>query len=157
VCKLVINDTLKLRLPVPERYSGDVRVGQKARLSTAACPDCVVGTVTRINPAVDPTTRTLEVEVQVPNPKGELKPGGFAKAAILTRVDAEAATVPLSALVTFAGINKVYVVENGRAKEVQVTPGVQTTEWIEIARSALPRGAQVITSGQTAVAAGSPV
>jgi RND family efflux transporter MFP subunit len=157
ICKLVLDQTLKLRVPVPERYSTEVRVGQKGEVITAAFPHPFAGTVTRVNPAVEPTTRTFEVEVQVPNPKGELKAGSFAKAAILTRLDAEAATVPLSALVNFAGINKVFLNEDGRAKEVQVTAGVQTTDWVEITRPALPRGAQVITSGQTVLAAESPV
>ena len=157
VCKLVINQTLKLRVPVPERYGSEVRMGQKAEVSTAAFPRAFAGAVARINPAVEPTTRTFEVEIQVPNPRGELKPGSFAKAAILTRLDAEATTVPLTALVNFAGINKIFLAENGRAKAVEVTPGMQTTEWVEITTPALPRGARVITSGQTALASDTPV
>jgi RND family efflux transporter MFP subunit len=157
VGKLVIDRTLKLRVPVPERYSPEVRVGQKAEVRTAASPSPFTGTVTRINPAVEPKTRTFEVEIQVPNPGGELKPGSFAKAAILTRLDNEAATVPLDALVHSAGIHKVFLAEGGRAREVRVTPGVQTTEWVEITRPALPPGARVVTSGQTALAADTPV
>lgn len=157
VCKLVINQTLKLRMPVPERYSSEVRLGQKVEVNTAAFAHPFTGTITRINPAVEPTTRTFEVEVQVPNPRGEMKPGSFAKAAILTRLEPEAATVPLSALVNFAGINKVFLSEKGRAKEVQVTLGVQSTAWVEITSPALPRGAQVITSGQTVLAAETPI
>lgn len=157
ICKLVINRTLKLRVPVPERYNAEVRLGQKAEVQTAALPRALTGTVRRINPTVDPTTRTFEVEIQIPNPGGEMRPGSFAKAAIRTRLDAEAVTVPLTALVNFAGINKVFVAENGRAKEVQVALGAQTTEWAEIAKPALPRGTRVITSGQTVLANGTPI
>jgi RND family efflux transporter MFP subunit len=157
VFRLVIDRTLKLRVPVPERYSPEVRLGQKADVHTAAYAHPFAGTVTRINPAVEPATRTFEVEIQIPNPDGVLKPGGFAKAAILTRVDQDAVTVPLAALSNFAGITKVFVAEDGKAKEVQVTLGVQTTEWVEIAKPALPRGAQVVTSGQSALADGSAV
>jgi hypothetical protein len=92
----------------------------------------------------------------VPNPGGELKPGGFAKVAILTRVD-EAATVPLTALVNFAGITKIFQAELGQAKEIAVTPGVETTDWVEIAKPALARDALVITSGQTVLADGTRV
>jgi membrane fusion protein, multidrug efflux system len=155
--QLVIEQPLKFRGRVPERRSGEVRLGQKADLYAAAYRHPFPGEVTRINPAVDPKTRAFEVEVLVPNKQGELKPGGFAKAAILTTVDDHAATVPLEALVHFAGVTKIFLVVDGRAKEVQVTSGVQDTQWVEIASPALPEGAQVVTSGQTAIAEGTPV
>jgi membrane fusion protein (multidrug efflux system) len=157
ICKLVILQTLKLRVAVPERHSAEIRLGQSVEVHTAAFARPFAGTVRRVNPSVDPMTRTFEVETQVPNASGELKPGSFAKAIILTGVDAEAATVPLAALVNFAGISKIFVAENGRAREIQVTPGIQTAEWLEISKPALPRGACVITSGQTVLAAGTPV
>ena len=157
VCKLVINQTLKVRVPIPERYGNEVQRGEKAEVYTAASLRPFAGTVTLINPAVEPKTRTFEVEIQVSNLSGELKPGSFARVAIHTHLDAEAATVPLAALVNFAGINKIYLAENGHAKAVEVTVGVQTTEWVEIAAPALPRGAQVITTGQSALAADTPI
>lgn len=153
VFKLVINQVLKLRLTVPERFSGDVQVGQAVTVVTAAFAEPFPGTVNRLNPAVDPVTRTFEVEVIVPNPSGSLKPGGFAKAAIQTRIDHDAITVPLSAVVQFAGITKVFVIVDGKAKEVPVALGVQTTEWVELVKPSLPNGTQVITSGQTVLAA----
>jgi hypothetical protein len=59
--------------------------------------------------------------------------------------------------VEFAGITKIFVVEDGKAKEVQVVLGVQTTKWAEILRPKLPKDARVVTSGQTALADGTPV
>jgi RND family efflux transporter MFP subunit len=155
--KLVITETLKLRVPVPERHCAEVQLGQTVDVALAAYPTPFSGTVTRINPSVDSTTRTFDVEIQVPNPTGELKPGSFAKVHIQTRMDSEAATVPLSALVNFAGINKLFVIENGRAREIPVTTGVQATDWVEITSPALPPDAQIITSGQSLLAAESPV
>ena len=154
VFKLVIDRILKLRVPVPERHSQQVKLRQKADVFAAASTRPFVGTVTRINPSVEPVARTFEVEIRVPNPEGELKPGGFAKAAIFTRLDNEAPTVPLEALVSFAGVTKVFLVENGRAKEVPVTLGLQSTKWVEIAAPALAPGSQVVTSGQAALADG---
>jgi RND family efflux transporter MFP subunit len=155
--KLVINRTLKLRVPVPERFSPEVRLGQKVEVSTAAFGRPVGGMVARISPAVDPATRTFPVEIQVPNDNGDLKPGSFAKAAIKTRLDTQAVAVPLSALVQFAGITKVFLAQDGRAREVQVTLGVQTPQWVEISSPVLPRGALVVTSGQTVLASGTAV
>jgi RND family efflux transporter MFP subunit len=157
VFSLVIDQTLKLRALVPTRYSPDIHVGQHAEIYTAAYTTPFSGTVARINPSVDPGTRTFAVDIQVPNPKGQLKPGSFAKTAIQIRVDPEAAIVPLEAVVRFAGITKIFLVENGRTKEVPVTLGVESTTWSEIATPALPRDSQVITSGQSALADGTRV
>ncbi len=152
IFRLVISQTLKLRVPVPERYSAEVQLNQPVQVFAATSAKPFAGTVTRIYPIVEPTTRTFQVEIQVPNPTGELKPGSFAKASILTRVDSQAVTVPLAALIQFAGITKIFLAEEGQAKEVPVTLGTQTTEWVEITKPTLPDQAQVITSGQTAIA-----
>ena len=157
VCKLVIDRTLKLRLPVPERVGPEIKTGQPVSVTTAALGRPVSGTVARINPAVDPATRTIEVEVQVPNPTGELKSGGFAKAAILTRTDPGAITVPLTAPYSFAGTTRVFLVDQGKVKDVPVTLGMQTTEWVEVVQPALPSGARVVTSGQALLADGTAV
>lgn len=157
VCRLVLDQTLKLRVPVPECHSAEVKEGQHAQVTSAAYAKPFEGTLTRVNPSVDPTTRTFDVEIQIPNPDGKLKPGGFAKAAIFTRLEHEAATVPLSALVTFAGVTKIFLAEHGRARAVPITLGLQTTEWVEIATPALPRHAEVVTSGQTLLATNTPV
>lgn len=157
VCRLVLDQTLKLRVPVPERFGAEVKEGQRAQITCAAFAAPFEGKLTRVNPSVDPTTRTFEVEIQIPNPESKLKPGGFAKAAIFTRLDQEAATVPLSALSTFAGVTKIFLAEHGRARAVPVALGVQTTDWVEIATPALPRYAEVITSGQTLLATNTPI
>ncbi len=155
--RLAIDQTLKLRVAVPERFGPDVKKGQAVDVTTSAYAKPFVGVVALVYPTVDPNTRTFDVEIHVPNSSRELKPGSFAKAAIRTRVDAEAVTVPLEALVEFAGITKIFVIEDGKAKEVQVVPGVQNTKWVEILRPKLPPGARVVTSGQSALADGTPV
>ena len=157
IFRIVIDRVLKLRVPVPERYSPEVQLQQRVDVFAAASNRPFPGTVTRIYPIVEPATRTFQVEIQIPNPNGELKPGSFAKAAILTRVDASAVTVPLSAIIQFAGITKIFLDVEGRAKEIPVRLGTQTTDWVEIAEPTLPRGANVITSGQSAVANETPV
>jgi RND family efflux transporter MFP subunit len=157
VCKVLIEQTLKLRVSVPEAHSAAIRVGQQANVFTAAHARPFTGTVGRINPAVDATTRTFEVEILVPNRQCELKPGSFAKTAIHTRLDRETATVPLEALVSFAGVTKVFLIENGHVREVPVTLGVQSTTWVEIVSPELPRDARVVTSGQSVLATGAAV
>ncbi|HEV3304123.1 MAG TPA: efflux RND transporter periplasmic adaptor subunit [Planctomycetaceae bacterium] len=157
VFKLVIDRILKLKVPVPDRYVAEVKEGQKVTIRTAAYDKSFEGTVTRINPSVDLTTRTFEVEIQVPNPDGVLKSGSFAKAAIITRMDPETQTVPLDAVVRFAGITKIFLQDGEHARELQVIPGATTSEWIEIVSPKLPAGAQVVTSGQSLLSDGLPI
>jgi RND family efflux transporter MFP subunit len=157
VMKLVLGDTLKLRLAVPEAYGNTVQVGQKVDVMTAANDRSSQGTVARISPSVDRATRTFLVEVEVPNRDGALKPGGFAKANIHIAVNERATTIPLASLYSFAGINKLFLVENGVAQEIQVTIGEQTDNWVEITSPTLPADAIVITSGQRMLSQGKPV
>jgi multidrug efflux pump subunit AcrA (membrane-fusion protein) len=88
------------------------------------------------------------VEVEVPNQDGKCKPGGFAKARIKIGVSEGSPTVPLAAVYSMAGIHKIFLDDQGLAKEVQVVLGEQGKDWVEILSPALPISAQVITSGQ---------
>ena len=148
VFKIVLGRTLKLKLAVPEAYSGDVIVGQSVEVLTGSILKPTIGTIARISPAIDRSTRTLIVEVDVPNQDGLLKPGGFAKGRILIGIDENATTIPLTGLYSFAGIHKVFVVQDGIAREFKVTLGEQTSVWVEIATPQLPNDSIVVTSGQ---------
>ena len=155
---LVIDGVLKLRAQVPERFVGQVQPGQKAEIHVDAYPDRVfAGEVLRINPMIDRSSRTFEVEIVVDNPKRELKAGGFAKVDVLTHVDTEAWTVPAEALVTYAGSTRLFVVRDGKAHAVTAATGVEGRGWLELVGSAkteLRADDQVITSGQDKLAEG---
>ncbi len=155
--RLVLAHELKLRVMVPERYAAEVKVGQTAAVLADAVPGkTFTGKVARINPTVDSANRTFSVEVLMPNPDGTLKCGGFAKAAIQTRVDANVPTVPPESVVTFAGVNKIFLVENGKARAVEVQLGTREKDWVEVLGQLPPTGS-VVTSGQTQLVNGSVV
>ena len=105
-----MDSVLKLQATVPERYIGQVRKGQKVQIHVEAYPERVFGgEVIWVNPTVDRISRTFLVEIQVPNADRPLKAGGFAKAEVLTRVDAQGWTVPAEAILSFAGSTKIMV------------------------------------------------
>jgi multidrug efflux pump subunit AcrA (membrane-fusion protein) len=157
VYRLVIDKLLKYKAAVPECYTGQVKIGQKVQIHTEAYQDKVFeGTVSRVSPTVDRLSRTFQVEVLAPNLQRELKPGGFAKASILTRVETQAKTVPVEALVTAVGTTKVFVVEDGKAHAVEVKTGIAERKWVEIT-SELDPNSQLITSGQNQLAEGTKV
>lgn len=163
--KLVIDQALKLITSVPERYLAEVKVGQTARLHVEAYPNEIfVGRVSRITPIVDRTSRTLWLEILVPNLDRRLKAGGFADVTIITASQTEALTVPEEALVRFAGVTKVFVVREGKAAPVEVRVqsrvtvdrGQQAENWVEVT-GALSAGELVVTTGQTKLVADTPV
>lgn len=157
VCRLDINRVLKLRVHVPERHSTAIILGQVAQVTTAALKQPVTGKVTRINPSVDSVIRAFEVEIQIDNPRGDLKPGSFAQAIIETSSNENAATVPMASVVQFAGVHKIFLAENGQAKEMHVTLGQPLGDWIEIVSPELPNDALVVVSGLSAIADGSSI
>ena len=159
VAELVIEDPIRLWSQVPEQYSEDVRIGQRVRLSTRAHPGVAIeGKVARINPSVDSSSRTFQVETLVPNERGLLRPGGFAKASIITDAEARAAVVPLDSIVRFAGVTKVFIVENGKARSISdIKTGSEGRGWIEVTSKLLPETGAVVTTGQTQLADGTSV
>jgi len=131
VVSVVRIDPLRLRVDVPERESHSIRMGQSVRVTVEGDPDSYLGYIKRLSPTISEQNRVLSVEADVRN-NGRLKPGAFVKAEIVTNQTNTAITVPPNALVTFAGIEKVVVVENGKAQEKTVTTGRRGSDWIEI-------------------------
>ena len=124
-------DPLRLRVDVPERESHSIRTGQSVRVTVEGDPESYLGYVKRLSPTISEQSRALAVEADVRN-NGRLRPGAFVKAEIVTDQTSTAVIVPTGAIVTFAGIEKVIVVENGKAVEKPVTTGRRGPDWVEI-------------------------
>src|SRR5262249_34949247 len=117
IAELVIEDPLRLWSRVPEIYVNSIRVGQLVRGSTRAHHEMSFeGRVARISPSVDPSSRTFQVETVIPNKRGLLRPGGLARASIIIEAQSKAAVVPLEAIVHFAGVTKIFLVDQGKAR-----------------------------------------
>src|SRR3989454_7124265 len=131
VVSVVRIDPLRLRVDIPEREAHTIRMGQSVRVTVEGDPDSYLGYIKRLSPTISEQNRVLSVEADVRN-NGRLRPGAFVKAEIVTNQTNTAVTVPSTALVTFAGIDKVIIVENGKALEKTVTVGRRGSDWIEI-------------------------
>lgn len=128
---IVRMNPLRLRAEVPERDAGSVRFGQNVRVSVEGDGKIYLGQIKRLSPVITQQNRMLMVEADVQN-DGNLRPGSFAKAEIVTNDAKMAVTVPNNAIVTFAGIEKVIVVQNGKAVEKPITTGRRSGDWTEI-------------------------
>ena len=159
VCELIIENPLRLWTNAPERYAEQVRVGQPVRITVSSQPDLLfLGKVVRINPSVDAVSRTFQVETQVPNDRRLLRAGGFAKATIITDSAAQAAVAPTESIIRFAGVTKLFFVENGKARSVNdIVTGSEGPGWVEVTSKSLPTSAMVVITGQTQLANGTPV
>jgi RND family efflux transporter MFP subunit len=154
---LVATQALKLQGEVPERFAPQLGVGRAVRVEVEAYPGRKFpGTITRVSPAVDAESRTFTVEASVPNPGGILKPGFFAKASIVIGTERNVPFVPEEAVVSFAGIVKVYVIAEGKAEERRITAGQRRDGWVEILEG-VKAGETVATSGLSQLATGTAV
>jgi membrane fusion protein, multidrug efflux system len=131
IVNIVRMDPLRLRAQVPERESQAVRTGQDVRVTVEGDTNVYIGKIMRLSPVIAEQNRMLMVEADVRN-NGKLRPGSFAHAEIVTNDAKMAVTVPNSAIVTFAGIEKVIVVQNGKALEKPITTGRRNAEFTEI-------------------------
>ena len=131
--RIVDDRTIRLLGEVPEFYAASLTGGLAVELSVDGRPGKTYrGTLKRISPASNAANRAIQVEGNFPNANRELKSGFFGKAAILLRVDPDGVSVPKQAVVTFAGVEKVFVIDNNAARERRVKLGQDLGDRIEI-------------------------
>ncbi|MBL9128602.1 MAG: efflux RND transporter periplasmic adaptor subunit [Verrucomicrobiales bacterium] len=131
VVTLVRTDPLRLRVEVSEREAPRVKIGQSVRVTLERDTNVYSGEVKRLSPAIVEGSRTLVVEADVPS-QGRLRPGSYARAEIVTTGEVPTLTVRPEAVLTFAGIEKVFVTEGGLAVEKRVTTGDRGRGWVEV-------------------------
>ena len=157
VVSLVRSHPLRLRLEVPERQASKVRLEQRVDLRVEGSTTTRSGRVVRVSPSIEAQNRSLVVEAEIPNEDGALRAGSFAEGTIAVNPDARGVAVPARAVLNFAGVDRVFVVENGAAAERLVKPGRRLArERVEIL-TGLQGGELVITEGNDRIAAGQKV
>ena len=147
VATIVRTNPLRIRMDIPEQAIPEVKVGQSVSVTTSAWPDRnFAGRVARLAPSVSAESRTLTVEAEVDNSGGALKPGQFATVRILQERVEPAVLVPARAVVTEAGVSRLFVIKDGRAEQRVVQTGQTEGDLIEI-KSGIAADEQVATSG----------
>jgi RND family efflux transporter MFP subunit len=114
------------------------------------------GRVARLAPVLDPATRTAQMEIEIPNPAYRLKPGMYARVALLVANRDNALVVPRNAILDIEGRRGVFVDNGGRAAFQPVEVGLQDDRQAEIL-SGLREGQKVVTTGAAAVREGDPI
>jgi multidrug efflux pump subunit AcrA (membrane-fusion protein) len=146
VMAVVKIDPLKVTAEIPEKMGPWIKLGQPVDLRVDAYPDkSITGKVSRISPAVNTASRAFPFEALVPNGEALLKPGTFARVHIESGKIDKVMTVTYAAIQYRYGVNRVFVVANGRLAARELKVGERIGDRIEIL-GGLKAGDQVATT-----------
>ena len=151
-------NTVRVYANVPQDESPWITPGKThASVKVKELPDrSFKGTITRSALALDPATRSLLVELDLPNPDHALRPGTFAELTVGLREIPNALALPPQAIISGPKGKSVFVVEQGKARSVPVQTGVTDGKWIEIT-GGLQGTEDVVVVGKRRLLEGSPV
>lgn len=141
---------LKVNVSISEQYYPLIKHGMKASITADVYENEVfTGTVFRIAPTVNSTTRSFGAEIELPNRNEILKPGMFARVS-MDLGELESFVAPANSVLVQEGTNTryVFIAENERARRVEVTLGKRFDDKLELISDLLKEGDQLITDGQ---------
>jgi RND family efflux transporter MFP subunit len=137
-------NVLRLRIPVPESLASKVRIGDAADVHVQATGEHFTGKVARFTDSLDMSTRTMQVEIDVPNPTYRLQPGMYANVTLSANSRPNALTVPINAIQRGENKTTVLVLDaQNRVQSREVQVGVEGSNNVEIL-SGLTEGEKVI-------------
>ena len=143
VVTLVRTDFVKASMQIPEKMAPWVRIGQKVDITVDAYPGRkFIGTMRRINPVVNPETRTFATYARVDNPEGILKPGFFFRASIPSDQTEALLMIPQKSLVYNYGVYSVHVLQGNQVQQREVKIGERIGDDVEVLEG-LNEGEQV--------------
>jgi RND family efflux transporter MFP subunit len=135
VMRIVRLQPLKLTAEVPEKFAPWIETGRGMTVRVDAFPQQVfAGKVVRIAPGVNLKSRAFAIEGEVPNPDGRLKPGTFARVQITTDRVERAVTIPVAAVQSRYGTNRVFLVQNGQLAGKEVVLGDRLGDRVEVSQ-----------------------
>lgn len=136
----------KIDFAIPGRYSTQVSPGKKIRFTIESDLKVYEGQVYAIEPRIDPDTRTLKIRALADNKGGNLLPGQFVKVELILQTTSNAILVPTESVIPEQSGKKVFILENGKAKEVRIESGIRTELSLEVL-SGLKVGDTLLTTG----------
>ena len=149
--------TVRVYLSVPQEAALQASTGVRAVLTAREMPERKFeGTITRSTQVLDPATRTMLVEIDLPNPERVLRPGMFVTMTLYLQERPNVLTLPPAALVPNAQGHAVFVVENGTVRKIPVRTGLDDGLWVEITEG-LTESQQVVVVGRAQLKDGQTV
>jgi len=157
VMRIVRLQPLKLTAEVPEKFAPWIETGREMAVRVDAFPQQVfTGKVVRIAPGVNLKSRAFAIEGEVPNPDGKLKPGTFARVQITTDRVERAVTIPVAAVQSRYGTNRVFVVKEGAIAGREIVLGDRLGDRVEVSQG-LEAGTRIVATDVEQLADGMKV
>ncbi len=144
VVKLAQVATLRLRVPVPESLADSFRIGSPADIRVQATGESFTGKISRFTDSYDRATRTMQVEIDVPNPKDHLAPGMYADVRLQTAARNDALAVPVQAVEQNGDRASVLVLDaHNRVEKRAISTGIEDPNFVQVL-GGLQEGERVI-------------
>lgn len=156
IAKLINTNQLKITFSVPEKYASRMKVGNTLFFKTSDSNEEHTAKIYAIEPEVELATRTLKMRAIAENPEGKLYPGTFANVMLPLEIVTDALLVPSESLIPIQNGKKIFVLEDGKAKEVVVETGARTDSMVRVISGIYP-GDTILTYGVMALKNGTPV
>jgi len=156
IAKLVNNSQVKVTFSVPEKYSSLIKTNSTLSFTTTGNKTVFSANVYAVEPAVEQTTRTIQVRALAENKDEKLIPGTFANITLPLEDITDALLVPTEAIIPIQNGKKVFISDKGLAKEVIIETSTRTEKEI-LVTGGLKAGDTVITSGIMSLKTGAPL
>ena len=145
-------DKVKTEIGLPEIHIARIHIGNPVDVTVDTYPGIIFkGTVSTINPMVDPVSRAFTVKVEIPNKNHRLKPGMFARVKIYPTIHKGALIVPFKSVMKREGTTVVFVIEGTTVKLRAVTAGITNEREIEVI-DGVKEGEEVVVEGHYGMA-----
>ncbi|MDR3343176.1 MAG: efflux RND transporter periplasmic adaptor subunit [Treponema sp.] len=156
IARVAGGSALEIKIYVAERFISKMTRSLPCEITLDAYPGEVFrGNITEISPVVDPSSRTMEVKVNVDNPGSRLKAGMFAKVKVITERKNNIVKIPAAAVIQRFGENYVFTVETDQgdpafrvARRKVITPGILIDRVLEV-QAGLSAEEEIVIRGQT--------
>jgi len=156
IAKLVNTSQLKITFAIPEKYAPRMSVNSEISFTTPGTNEEYTAKIYAIEPAVDVATRTLRMRAIADNSEGKLYPGTYVNVLLPLETIENALLVPTEALIPIQNGKKIFVLRNGKAREIMVKTGSRTDSVVRVI-SGLKAQDTVLTYGVMALSDGTSV
>lgn len=140
---------IRLQIEVPESDAVLVNKGTKTEINFPELPNGkFTAIVTRIAYGLNETTKTMKIEIDLPNTDLKIRPGMYAKVDVTRSGHKDALSIPNEAIGNIKGQSFVYIIRNGKAKKVEIKTGIRDDRFTELLTTEITLADKIVVQGK---------